>query len=142
MADKVDKKEIQEAQAVANEVLILLKSVEKELKSARNWGLYDIFGGGFFASWIKFGKVGKAEKRLQKVQIKLEDLQKELGDLQLGLNASIDISSFQRFVDLAFDHMIVDWMTQSKINESLNDVARLTNEVEQIIKTLDKLEQV
>jgi hypothetical protein len=39
----VDKKEINEAKAAAREVLRLLDGVEGTLKSARNWGFFDMF---------------------------------------------------------------------------------------------------
>lgn len=141
MVDKVDKKEIREARAVAYEVLDLLKEVEKQLKSARNWGIYDMLGGGFFSSWIKHGKIDKAEALLKRVRAKLVELQKELGDINLGLDPRVDISGFQRFMDIAFDHIIFDWMTQTKIQDSLNDVARVSTEVHRVISTLDRIER-
>ncbi|HOL13376.1 MAG TPA: hypothetical protein PLQ98_05815 [Bacillota bacterium] len=42
-----DMKEINEARRAGNEVLRLLDEVERNLKSARNWGFYDMIGGGF-----------------------------------------------------------------------------------------------
>lgn len=126
---------------IAQEVLHQLDSVERELKKARNWGLYDMLGGGFFASWIKFGKVDKAEKQLNEVQLKLEKLQTELGDLQLEVDHKLDISGFHRFMDIAFDHIIVDWLSQTKIVDSLKDVSRLKLEIRNIISTLDRIDQ-
>ena len=55
----VDPKEIQEAKEVAREVLALLGDVEKHLKSARNWGFYDMLGGGFFPVGLNTEKLTK-----------------------------------------------------------------------------------
>ncbi len=137
----VDKKEIQEARAVAYEVLGLLQEVEKQLKSARNWGIYDMLGGGFFSSWIKHGKIDKADALLRRVSGKLHELQKELGDIHLGLDSRVDISGFQRFVDIAFDNIVFDWITQTKIQDSLSEVARVSTEVRRVISTLDQIER-
>ncbi|NMB02523.1 MAG: hypothetical protein GX971_13570 [Firmicutes bacterium] len=38
----INKKEVDEARAVAVEVLNLLNDVEKTLRSAKGWGIYDI----------------------------------------------------------------------------------------------------
>lgn len=137
----IDKKEIHEAREVAHEVLRLLREVEKQLKSARNWGIYDMFGGGFFSSLIKHGKIDKAEALFGKVRAKLVQLQKELGDVHLGLEPGINISSFDRFMDIAFDNIISDWMVQTKIQDSLRDVGRISAEVERVIGTLDRIER-
>lgn len=137
----VDKREIREARQVANEVLVLLTDVEKQLKSARNWGFYDLLRGGFFTSLIKHGKIDKAEDLFRQVRSKLSQLQKELGDVNLGLDPRMNISGFERFMDIAFDNIISDWFVQSKIHNSLDDVARVRAEVERVLSTLDRIER-
>lgn len=137
----VDKWEIREARQVANEVLVLLTDVEKQLKSARNWGFYDLLRGGFFTSLIKHGKIDKAEDLFRQVRSKLSQLQKELGDVNLGLDPRMNISGFERFMDIAFDNIISDWFVQSKIHNSLDEVARVRAEVERVLSTLDRIER-
>lgn len=137
----VNKKEVQEARTVAYEVVQLLNQVEKQLKSARNWGIYDMLGGEFFSSLIKHNKINKAEDLLQKVRSKLVELQRELGDVQLGLEPTLTLSGFDRFMDIVFDNIISDWMVQSKIAKSLQDVSRVKDEVERVIVTLNQIEK-
>jgi hypothetical protein len=137
----VNPKEIGEARAVAQQVLALLGDVEKQLKSARNWGFYDLVRGGFLASMIKHGKIDKAEALLRSVSHKLDELQKELSDVAIGLGPGVNISGFERFMDIAFDNIISDWMVQSKIHDSLSEVARLRADVERVIRSLDRLER-
>jgi hypothetical protein len=137
----IDAREIQEARVVAKEVLTLLGEVDRHLKSARNWGFYDMLGGGLLSSWIKHGKIDKAEALLRRVASKLQRLQKELSDVYVGLGPQVSISGFERFMDIAFDNIISDWMVQSKIHDSLAQVARVRAEVEQVLRTLDRLER-
>jgi hypothetical protein len=137
----IDAREIQEARVVAKEVLTLLSEVDRHLKSARNWGFYDMLGGGLLSSWIKHGKIDKAEALLRRVASKLQRLQKELSDVYVGLGPQVSISGFERFMDIAFDNIISDWMVQSKIHDSLAQVARVRAEVEQVLRTLDRLER-
>ncbi|HKM43159.1 MAG TPA: hypothetical protein VJZ70_04115 [Limnochordia bacterium] len=138
---QVDPKEVQEARAVAQQVLDLLDDVEGQLKSARNWGFYDMVGGGFFASLIKHGKIDKAEALLKRVRYKLEQLQKELSDVAIGLGSGVHVTGFERFMDIAFDNIVSDWMVQSKIRDSLGEVARIRVDVEQVLHTLERLER-
>lgn len=137
----IDAREIQEARVVAKEVLTLLGEVDRHLKSARNWGFYDMLGGGLLSSWIKHGKIDKAEALLRRVASKLQRLQEELSDVYVGLGPQVNISGFERFMDIAFDNIISDWMVQSKIHDSLAQVARVRAEVEQVLRTLDRLER-
>lgn len=141
MAVSIDAREIQEARVVAKEVLALLGEVERHLKSARNWGYYDMLGGGFFSSWIKHGKIDKAETLLRSVSSKLQRLQKELADVYVGLGPQVQITGFERFMDIAFDNIISDWMVQSKIQNNLAEVARVRSDVEEVLRTLDRLER-
>ena len=52
-----DAREIQRARQAAEEVLTMLGEVERYLKSARNWGFYDLLGAGPFSSIIKHRKI-------------------------------------------------------------------------------------
>lgn len=141
MLSMVDKKEVLEAKAVANQVLDLLNDVEKQLKSAKNWGIFDLLGGGFLSSVIKHGKIDKAESLLKMVHKELVRLQKELGDINLSIDSSIKISDFDRFLDIVFDNVISDWMTQSKVNDSLNEVARVKVEINRVLESLSRIEE-
>lgn len=137
----VDRKEVLEAKVVANEVLGLLENVKKELKSAQTWGLFDIIGGGFFSSLIKHDKIDRAEYEIRQVQSGLIRLQKELGDINVTLDAHLNISSFDRFLDIAFDNIFSDWMTQSKIRDSLKQVEQTIVEVQRVKATLEQIER-
>lgn len=137
----VDQKEVREARAAAQEVLSLLEKVEATLRGARNWGLFDLFASrSLISSVIKFGKIDKAEAQLKQVREALKRLQNELDDLDLTVQESLNIGGLQRFVDIAFDNIISDWMTQSRINATLREVEYLKNEVQSVIETLDLLE--
>lgn len=137
----VDRKEVLEAKVVANEVLGLLENVKKELKSAQTWGLFDIIGGGFFSSLIKHDKIDRAEYEIRQVQSGLIRLQKELGDINVTLDAHLNISSFDRFLDIVFDNIFSDWMTQSKIRDSLKQVEQTIVEVQRVKATLEQIER-
>ncbi|NMB02137.1 MAG: hypothetical protein GX971_11595 [Firmicutes bacterium] len=136
----VDKKEVREAKTAARQVLSLLNEVEAKLKSAKNWGIYDLLGGGFFSSMIKHRKIDQAESLLRDVQSGLVRLQKELGDINLSIDSSVGVTGFERFLDIAFDNVVFDWMTQTRVNDSLREVSKLQTEIQGILRTLDLME--
>jgi uncharacterized membrane protein YccC len=138
----VDKKEVQEARAAGQQVLRLLDQVEGTLRKARNWGFFDLVSKrSLISSLIKFGKINKAEDQLRQVQAALTRFQKELGDVSLSVRDSLNIGGFQRFLDIAFDNIISDWLTQSRIHESLREVNQLKQEVRQVLDRLDQMER-
>ena len=134
-----DMKEINEARRAGNEVLRLLDEVERNLKSARNWGFYDIIGGGFLSSSIKHDKVGRAEKLMQDVKRALFNLQRELKDVNLSIPDTVVVSDLEKFLDIAFDNIVSDWFTQSRINQSLREVERIRAQVQKILWELNQL---
>lgn len=137
----IDMAGIKTARSVAKDALSLLGYVEKHLKSARNWGVYDLFGGGFFVSWIKHGRIKKADALLEQVSLTLEDLQRALCEVYIGLEPQINISGFERFMDIAFDNVISDWLVQSKIVDSLSEVRQVQADIKEVLHTLDRLER-
>lgn len=137
----MNRQKITEAKKVAQRTLDLLDQAGRELKSARNWGIYDMLGGKMLSSLIKHSKVGKAESLLRAVQDNLHQLQKKLGDVNVELDPALRVSEFEAFIDIAFDNIISDWFVQSKIKGSLRDVERLQMEVRRIVTRLERLER-
>ena len=61
MNDFMMEREIQEALTAGENALQSLYAASEQLDSARNWGIVDLLGGGFFTDLIKHSKMGKAE---------------------------------------------------------------------------------
>ena len=51
-------KEKREAIAAGYRALNSLRTAQNDLNSAKSWGLWDMFGGGFFSTMIKRSKMG------------------------------------------------------------------------------------
>jgi len=134
-------KEIAEARTVALRVLDSLEKIEKKLHSARRWGIFDLLGGDFFSSLIKHSKMDDAQRMLRQVQSDLVLLQKELKDIDIQFTEDISASGFEKFMDIVFDNIVSDWLTQSRINKSLQEVARVKAVLNDVLITLNRLEQ-
>ena len=138
--DKVlrDKKEIEEAQLAGRSLLREVSNAESSLNSAKNWGVYDMVGGGFLSSMVKHDKINEAERSFRNISSLISRFNKELGDVKCeGLTMSRTTITF----DLFFDNIFTDFSVQNKINESLNNVVSLKRKVEGIINDLGNKEK-
>lgn len=59
-------REIDEAVVAGNRAMQALDEADSCIRSARNWGIFDILGGGMLSSFIKHERLGKAQDLVQK----------------------------------------------------------------------------
>ena len=124
--------EIHEAINAADDALIALRSAERSLSSAGNWGLFDMFGGGFLSTMFKHGRIDQAQQELQQARAALGRFCNELADLNRSADFDLDIDGFLRFADYFFDGFLADWMVQSRIHQGREKIVRAIHQVEAI----------
>lgn len=125
-----ERHEIAEAVAAAEDVTGSLDRVIASLESAEGWGTWDMLGGGFIATAVKHSRIDDARDGAQEVQAKLARFQRELADVQRDADIKIDIGGFEIFADYFFDNLIMDWIVQSKIANSLAQARQAKAQVE------------
>lgn len=126
-----ERHEIDEAVAAAKDVITSLERVIASLESAEGWGTWDMLGGGFIATAVKHSRIDDARDGVLDVQAKLARFQRELADVQRDANIIIDIGGFEIFADYFFDNLIMDWIVQSKIANSLEQSRQAKSQTEQ-----------
>lgn len=129
-------KEKREAVEAGRRALESLRAAQRELDGAKNWGLVDLFGGGFFSSMIKRGKMNNAEQYMQQARYDLRSFNKELRDVEQVMDLHINTDDFLSFADWFFDGFAVDWMVQSRINQAREKVGEAIYRVESILSGL------
>lgn len=130
--------EKREAIDAGNRALNSLSQAYFELKSAKNWGLVDMFGGGFFTTMLKHSKMEKAQRYMDQAKADLRHFQKEVSDLNGYMNLNIDIDGFLSFADYFFDGFFVDWYVQDKIHKAKNQVEEAIRQVEKIMDQINR----
>lgn len=130
MSDFMMKREIQEALTAGENALQSLYAASEQLDSARNWGIVDLLGGGFFTDLIKHSKMGKAEEYY------LQQFQKELRDVAADGTIQLQTGDFLSFADFFFDGVVADYLVQSRINETRRKVAEAIRRVEELTAKL------
>ena len=127
-----DRKEIEEAIAACNDALNDLDYAKDYLKSARNWGIWDILGGGFISTFIKRSKMDKARACMENARRSLLHLADELDDIEGMSDLGLDMDDFVSFADYFFDGFLADMMVQSRIADAM---VRLDDAIAQVEET-------
>jgi hypothetical protein len=133
-----DVKEIGEAVAAGDTVIAGLNDVIAYFKSAGNWGIVDLVGGGIIVTAVKHSKIDKAQAAIHEVQSRLGRFRRELEDVRTrpAVPLSVDITSFEKFADFIFDGLIFDWIVQSKIKRSLDAAMDMKTRMEAVVGDL------
>ena len=129
-------KEKQEAIDAGNKALRSLRKAQENLSSAKNWGIFDMLGGGFISTMVKHSKVDQAKENMEQAKYDLRSFSKELNDVNIACNLNIETGDFLSFADWFFDGLIVDWMMQDRINQASQQVEEAIRRVEDILRQL------
>ena len=136
MSDYLFDKEINEAIVSGERALASLKAAQEKLNSARNWGIFDMLGGGLLADIMKHSKMNDASSYLESAKNDLLVFQKELEDVQGTVDLKVDVDGFLTFADFFFDGIIMDYMVQSKIAEARKQIDQAIPLVEGLVNDL------
>lgn len=127
-------RERQEAIDAGERALDSLYGVRKELESAGNWGMLDMFGGGMFTTFVKHSKMNDAQRYMERAKRDLAAFSRELADVSETLN--INSGDFLTFADYFFDGFVADMMVQSRIRDAQRQVDDAIYRVESILSRL------
>ncbi|MGO3752101.1 MAG: hypothetical protein ACTJGH_04950 [Peptoniphilaceae bacterium] len=137
------KKEVEEALFALQKARDTLNKALKKLNTASGWGLWDLLGGGFLSSIFKFDNMDKAEELIEELNRDLENLRKELKDINLNLVDFESVSEFGKTFDMFFDNIFSDWSTQSKIDANISKLEELDRYLDTLeVGLKEKLEKI
>ena len=133
-----DKKEIREAIQAGEAALAAIERAKEKLGSAKNWGLFDMLGGGMFSSFVKHSKMDEASSYMEDAKRSLAAFERELKDKDVSLSAdfSIEVGDFMRFADIFMDNVFIDVMVQSGINEAVTGLDQASYQIRSILTKL------
>ena len=130
--------EIREAIAAGERALSSLYVAQDKLKSARGWGIFDLFGGGFIADMIKHSKMQEASKSMEEAKYFMQRFQKELSDVNGNFDLQLNVGGFLSFADFFFDGFLADYLVQSKIADARRQVDDAIVKVSRILDDLKR----
>ena len=132
-------KEINDVQNIISQLLPLVDEAENKFKKARNWGFIDVLGGGLIVDLFKHSNLNSASNLMNKINILLHDLQRELNDVVIPTDFSMNTATFSTFADIVFDGILADVYMQSKIMTSLNQIRELRSRLLTLQSKLSEL---
>lgn len=135
-------REITEAITAGSDAILGLEQVTASLESAANWGAWDMFGGGLISTAIKHSRIDDARSGVNDVQAKMSRFKRELSDVQKNVDIQIDIGELASFADFFFDGLIVDWIVQSRIEDSLAQSKRAKGMIAQVLRDLENSKKI
>lgn len=127
----IDPQEVKEALAAAEHALRCLEEAQTALQSARNWGIFDIMGGGLVSTLVKRGRMHQAAEKIDLAKASIQTLKRELRDVP-SMNSDLLRGGFLGFADMFMDGVVADWLTQRRINDARSQVQEAVNRVRRI----------
>lgn len=116
-------KEIDEALLACKKLLMSLSSAKDDLASAKNWGIFDILGGGLIPSLVKQDHIKRASQYIKDSSEKAALLSRELSDLSVFFSIEqLEIDSLSKTFDTFFDNIFSDMSIQEQINTAYENI--------------------
>lgn len=113
-------KEKREAIEAGQRALSSLRTAEENLNSAKNWGLVDMFGGGFFSTMLKHSKMDQARQNMEQAKYDLRSFSRELNDVNVACNLNINTGDFLSFADYFLMDLL--WIGWCRIESIMLDI--------------------
>jgi len=95
-------REINEALSAARTAIGKINYAKQSLNNAKNWGVFDMLGGGIISSMVKHSKIDNAQNVLRQVNGLLQKLNRELEDINVPDELNIEMNGFAKFADYFF----------------------------------------
>jgi hypothetical protein len=132
--------DIDEALDVGQVLMQHLNKMVELLRSARNWGRWDMHGGkGRMYKYQKLTNIDRAKQVAYQIQNVITSFEREVHDVYpdfRGIQMTFDLDRFNGFADVFFDNLISDWIVQQKIVNSLNNVKTIHDRVTRLMNSL------
>lgn len=129
-------KELQEAKTAAQEVVARIDNAIASLDSAADWGIFDLFGGGMFSSFMKRDKIKDANNDLKEIADSLRVLNQELEDVNMHLPETVSDTVCDNALDIWFDNVFTDARVQKEIKTELERLKEFRASVVELIERL------
>lgn len=127
-------RELNHALELSSEARECLYNALNAISSARNWGIWDLFGGGFLSGFFKHHHLDEVRYQIERANPLLRELEAYAAPSGLGVN----IPEFAVLADLLLDGLIADLYMQHKIRVIREDLEAAIEQLDIIDAHLNK----
>ena len=137
------RKEVREAINAGERAHSIAEETLDGLKSAKNWGMVDLIGGGIMSDVIKYDKLKSVKDRTSALQMALRTFRTELADVSSQIEGplQVEVGEFLHFADYFFDGIFTDWMVYDKIKVSQERAEQTYSQIQGILEQLRKMQE-
>ena len=126
----------------AQEAYHLLAEAEDTLRSAGQWGLFDLLGGGILAGHFKHKRTDQVRSRMRRARRALERVNEASQELGLGAasTAGLDQQEHRRMrtIDVWLDDPFTDFTFHRKVKSMRRAIERSREQLDQVVKGLER----
>lgn len=133
------RREINEALKVGTAASHLVDDILDSLSSAKDWGTWDLLGGGLIADIAKHEKMDQAQSQVESLQIQLARFKNELADVAIDGDLQVSIEGGLRFADFFFDGLFADWAVYNRIDASGERVRQTGRKIDRALSRLREM---
>lgn len=131
-----DNNELDEAGQICERALQRVDAALAHLKSAKSWGVFDLWGGGFLTSYFKTNKIGKAEKEIEFLHEELRKLKDTSDEVRYALDGFEALTSLQKTLDIGLDDIYTNWKNQEQVKRNIALLEELRANLSELEETL------
>ena len=133
------RRELREAISAGNSARSSAESVLSSLNRAKDWGTWDLLGGGLLADMAKHSHLDEAQGAIERLQSQLRRFKTELADVTIRADMQVNVDGFLRFADYFFDGLFTDWAVMDRISQSQSQVQNTWSQIESVLSRLDSM---
>lgn len=134
-------REQDEALQAGRQALFCLSAAMDRLNRAKDWGTWDVLGGGMFTDVMKYSHINEAQAQMEHLADALRRYQAELGDVgDLASQAQLDLrpGDFTWTLDVFLDNLFTDGMVLHQISEARDRLEDLKSRIDVLQDRLER----
>lgn len=125
--------DIRKTHKIGKTLLEEVKLAKHDLEGAKKWGKVDMVAKDSMSSIAKQNKIRKVKLKFENIEKLINQFNKELEDIKIN---NLEFSNITFAMDIFFDNIFTDISVQRQINDSIEDIERLEDKVQNILYKL------
>ena len=125
--------DIRKTHKIGKNLLEEVKLAKHDLEWSKKWGKVDMVAKDSMSSIAKQNKIRKVKLKFENIEKLINQFNKELEDIKIN---KLECSNITFAMDIFFDNIFTDISVQRQINDSIEDIERLEDKVQNILYKL------
>lgn len=125
--------DIRKTHKIGKNLLEEVKLAKHDLEWSKKWGKVDMVAKDSMSSIAKQNKIRKVKLKFENIEKLINQFNKELECIKIN---NLEFSNITFAMDIFFDNIFTDISVQRQINDSIEDIERLEDKVQNILYKL------